>query len=245
MRSFRRRWGDNDHYFGPLTFALDGHSRLGLMLDTGSRDDEESDASLRLHIAGCTMILALPSVLPLGRQYGAHWFGDAIHVHYGPQTFDSDTTRSAVWGIPWLRWRHVRHSIYGLRGEHIRTKQDGEPWSEWFEAERACPSVTFEFIDFDGERIEAKTHIEEREWHIGTGAFRWLSLIHRPRIHRSLDIDFSAETGRRKGSWKGGTVGHSIEMRPGELHEAAFRRYCAEHEMQFVGVLANRAGKTS
>ena len=25
---------------------------------------------------------------------------------------------------------------------------------------------------------------------------------------------------------KGGTVGHSIDMLPGELHEAAFRRYC-------------------
>jgi hypothetical protein len=50
-----------------------------------------------------------------------------------------------------------------------------------------------------------------------------------------LDIRFSEETGRRKGSWKGGTLGHGIDMLPGELHEAAFRRYCATHEMEFVG----------
>jgi hypothetical protein len=34
-----------------------------------------------------------------------------------------------------------------------------------------------------------------------------------------------------KGSWKGGTVGHSIAMLPGELHGAAFARYCEQHEM--------------
>lgn len=45
---------------------------------------------------------------------------------------------------------------------------------------------------------------------------------------RNLDLRFSGETGREKGSWKGGTIGTSIEMRPGELHEAAFRRYCDE-----------------
>ena len=46
------------------------------------------------------------------------------------------------------------------------------------------------------------------------------------KIRRSLDLEFSGETGPEKGSWKGGTVGTGIEMLPGELHEAAFRRYC-------------------
>ncbi|MGE3247484.1 MAG: hypothetical protein AB7F96_22255 [Beijerinckiaceae bacterium] len=31
-----------------------------------------------------------------------------------------------------------------------------------------------------------------------------------------------------------GTVGHSIEMEPGEIHEAAFRRYCAKNNLTFV-----------
>lgn len=57
-------------------------------------------------------------------------------------------------------------------------------------------------------------------------------------LRRSLDIRFSGETGHRKGSWKGGTVGHSINMLPGELHEAAFHRYCTEHEMTFIGEAA-------
>lgn len=36
--------------------------------------------------------------------------------------------------------------------------------------------------------------------------------------------------------WKGGTTGHAINMLSGELHEAAFRRYCAENNMTFVSV---------
>jgi hypothetical protein len=108
-----------------------------------------------------------------------------------------------------------------------------EGWEARKEAEDSCPSRTFAFKDFDGEELTAKTKIEERQWELGTGWFKWLSIFHKPIIQRSLDIDFSNETGRRKGSWKGGTVGHSIEMLPGELHASAFRRYCAEHEMTF------------
>lgn len=120
-----------------------------------------------------------------------------------------------------------------MAGEHWWTEPKGMPWEERYAKEGACPSASFDFLDFDGELITAKTHIEEREWRFGEGRFKWLSLFRKPMIRRSLDIDFSKETGRRKGSWKGGTVGHSIDMLPGELHEAAFRRYCAKHDMTF------------
>jgi hypothetical protein len=62
-----------------------------------------------------------------------------------------------------------------------------------------------------------------------------LLYIGRNTVRRSLDLQFSAEVGKRKGSWKGGTIGHSIDMMPGELHEAAFRRYCAQQGLTFVG----------
>ena len=76
---------------------------------------------------------------------------------------------------------------------------------------------------------------EEREWHFGTGWFKWLSWFRPRKIRRSLDLRFSGETGDRKGSWKGGTLGHSINMLAGEMHELAFRRYCLEHKMTFIG----------
>ena len=139
--------------------------------------------------------------------------------------------------MPWANWRHVRHTLYGLDGNHVWAQLEGLPWEESRERQDSCPSVTFEFDDFDGERIRATTKIEEREWRFGTGWFKWLSIFRRPMIRRTLDIDFSAQTGRRKGSWKGGTLGHGINMLPREAPVEAFQRYCAEHEMTFIGIV--------
>jgi hypothetical protein len=165
--------------------------------------------------------------------------GGFLQVFLGRQSHDSSTEQR--WGCftPWNNWRHVRHSFYGLDGTHFWTASEEsnrlmENWQARQDAEDACPSLTFSFNDFDGEYLTAKTRIEERQWELGTGWFKWLSNFHKPIIQRSLCIQFSGETGKRKGSWKGGTIGHSIEMLPGELHEAAFKRYCAEHEMKFV-----------
>lgn len=264
-----RRWSDNDHYFGPFTYARDRLNRpLALVLESG--DDEYPGSQLRVSGFGHTLITAVPRwmISPYREKVAANWdaatverlgrdwywnvdrraFGVSysegfLQVYRGRRTMDSSTDRT--WGkfLPWTQWRHVRHSFYGVKGEHVATLPDaGKSYFDdpgrW-ERERAVadtvPTVAFEFDDFDGERITATTRIEEREWRFGTGWFKWLSAFRRPRVSRSLDIRFSSETGKRKGSWKGGTIGHSIETLPGELHEAAFKRYCAENSMAFVG----------
>jgi hypothetical protein len=266
-----RRWGDEDFYFGPLTFARDRGSYRPIAVELWSGCDEYPGASLRISGLGWTVILALPqwvlrphrtkifpswdaaTVSRLGRdwywqidrrEYGFSLDGGHLSVHFGRQTHDSSTEQR--WGcfFPWTQWRHVRRSFYGLSGEHIATLPEtdgktylGDPgrWEREQAVEAATPTASFEFEDFDGERITATTRIEEREWRAGTGWFRWLSLFRKPRVSRSLDLRFSAEVGRRKGSWKGGTIGHGIEMLPGELHEAAFRRYCDGNGLKLIG----------
>ncbi len=266
----RRRWGNDDRYFGPLTFARDGRNYrpLAVVLESGCED--YPGASFRLSGFGFTAILALPqwvlmpyrekvypkswdeeTVKRLGRDwywaidrrvYGFSLSEGFLDISLGRQTMDSSTEQR--WGrfLPWTQWRHVRHSFYGLRGEHVATLPDtGKSYlgdrGRW-QRERAIadqtPTLSFEFDDFDGERIRATTKIEEREWHFGTGWFKWLSLFRSPKISRSLDIRFSSEVGKRKGSWKGGTLGHGIEMLHGELHEAAFKRYCDQNDLIFV-----------
>lgn len=185
------------------------------------------------------------------RSYGFLFVSGALHVDYGTQTDDSTTDHTRVYSLPWRAWRHVRFSLYGLEGEHIWSQLerdrprgvDGKRIPHTFAkggwhdqrraAEDAVPTRTFEFLDYDKERLSATTHIEEREWRLGEGRFKWLSWLVPAQVKRSLSIKFSDETGRRKGSWKGGTVGASIEMLPGELHEAAFARYAAAHEMTY------------
>ncbi len=189
------------------------------------------------------------------REYGFSINDGHLSVHYGRVTGDSSTEQ--YWGcfLPWTQWRHVRHSFYGLQGDRLfdepqgrRGKLGDAEWNERWKAQQerrdSVPTAAFVIKDFDGEELTATTKIEEREWRFGTGYFKWLSLFRRPKIRRSLDISFSGETGPEKGSWKGGAIGTGIDMLPGELHEAAFRRYCDEehrskyrkYKVKFVGL---------
>lgn len=175
------------------------------------------------------------------RAYGFYIYDGHFYVYLGAQTHDSTTTQSWSCFLPWTQWRHVRQSWYGpdgmLLGELFDTshREVAKAQRDWRrEFQKTLPKVIFEFEDFDGEVIQAKTHVEEREWRFGTGWFRWLGFFRSAKIHRSLDIEFTKEVGRRKGSWKGGTLGHSIKMLPKESHESAFRRYCAENQMKFM-----------
>lgn len=270
-RSLRRRWSDNDRYFGPFTYAKDdSYRRWEVMLESG--DDEYRGCQLRLAGFFRTLIIALPPVIRPWRRkvqagpawdaatiarLGRDWYWDThprafgitlsssgrigkgagydfLQIRFGAQTDDSRSDMNRSYFLPWKSWRHVRRSLYDCAGRHFQDVPERAEYEVWKAIEESCPSATFSFADFDGEKLTARTRIEEREWRRGEGWFKWLSLLYRPMISRNLDIWFSGETGERKGSWKGGTIGHSIVMLPGELHEAAFRRYCAEHEMTFI-----------
>lgn len=172
------------------------------------------------------------------REFGFSYNDGFLQVFHGQQTHDSTTDRTWSKHLPWTQLHFHRHSFYGLEGEHLRSwieprrRKKGAPWFDRWQEQRefkeTMPKVRFAFKDYDGEEITVTTVIEEREWTFGEGRFQWLRFFLRGKVSRSLDLDFSKEVGPEKGSWKGGTTGHSIEMLPGELHEAAFRRYCEQ-----------------
>jgi len=242
------RWSDRDMYFGPFTLSKnsDDWSPISIIVESGD-DESPKLCRMRISIFGWTFISRIPPIIKpwrewvdtskyeLGsdaggfhqyhpREYGISYHDGFLHVFLGAQTNESVTTKSWCKHLPWTEWRHVRHSFYDAEGNHWWTA--GKDWNECYEMEQKCPYLSFQFEDYDGEVITAKTHIEEREWKFGSGWFKWLSFFIKNMVVRSLDIDFSSEVGPEKGSWKGGTVGHSIEMLPNELHEDAFKRYC-------------------
>lgn len=171
---------------------------------------------------------------------------DFLQISYGPQTHNSSTSKSWCKHLPWKQWDSVRHSYYNPDGSHYFTPGKRAKFLDYYDHASACPSVSFEFEDYDGERIVAQCRIEEREWHRGTGWFKWLKWFWKPMIRRSLDLKFSAQVGPEKGSWKGGTTGHGIEMLAGETPERAFRRYCEmehsrkgrKYHLKFIGPVA-------
>jgi len=265
------RLTENDRRCGPLTWGRASWNPLRLVFSTGGGDDEYPRNHLTAYAFGYVARLDLPTSVKPWRRWvdtsvynwskspdGGYWdvhpreFGFSLcdgflQIFHGPQTNDSTTTKSTSWHLPWTQWRHVRRSFYGLDGERLfdedQALRGDARFKQWNEQRESVPKRTFEIDDFDGNRVTVTTFIEEREWRFGTGWFKWLSLFRRPRILRSLDIHFGAGVGPDKGSWKGGLVGHSIDMLPGELHESAMRRYCeqehksrsGQYRLRFVG----------
>lgn len=172
--------------------------------------------------------------------YGVRMFENHFSLLYGrnPQFEMCSADKRWSFFLPWTEWEHVRKSGYGQFGEWLFDEPEGS-FMDTYDVRKALSEsqykAKFQFSDFDGEVITATCAIEEREWHRGVRLFRWLRWFSNPKISRSLDLCFSSEVGRRKGSWKGGTIGHSIEMLPGELHEPAFRRYCDKQSLTFIG----------
>lgn len=236
----------------------DTYRHCAVVLKSSGDRDDDAQCSLRISLGKATLIIALPGIVRPHRtkiypeswdaetvkRLGRNWYWDIDPRQYGFNLSDGhlavyygrtggasmDSRIQQQWScfLPWTQWRHVRHSLYGLAGEHVYTEAQGHNWEAYRAAKDACPIVKFSFADFDGETIVATTMIEEREWRFGSGWFKWLSWFRRPKIRRSLGIEFSSEVGPEKGSWKGGTLGHGIDMLSGEDHEAAFRRYCNE-----------------
>lgn len=247
-----QRYADNDHHKGPFTYGKTDRNAWQIVLDSG-RGGYDGKCHLRLTTSRYYLLIDLPQIIKPGRPPGDYedhpreygfslstdsgghagvWF---FQFFYGLQTWSSATTQSWSCFVPWTDWRHVRRSLYDLEGKHFYSEMEadrkrGHQWGAMQAVVKACPQAVFEFDDYDGKRIQARTRMEEREWRFGTKWCKWLSLFRKPMIRRSLDIDFSEEVGPEKGSWKGGTTGHGIEMLPGEDHEAAFRRYCEQEQ---------------
>jgi hypothetical protein len=253
-----RRLTDNDKRIGPITYGRSGWNALRLVLCSGGdEDDDEVQNTLTVSAFGWVVRIKLPNLLQPFRlkhiattwdaetvlRMGRDWYfetfpreyGFCLHegflqVFLGAQTHDSVTTQSWCTHLPWTQWRFVRKSYYDIEGNHFWTEPSSSNWEEREKILDDVSKAVFEIDDYDGKRIKAATHIQEMEWHFGEGCFKWLSLFRKPMIRRSLDINFSEEVGPEKGSWKGGLVGTGIDMLPGELHESAFRRYCAQEQ---------------
>ena len=247
------RLTDNDRNWGPLTLAR-WSKRISIMFSSGDEEEEpEAVNTLTFNAFGWALRIRLPQIIqPYRVRHDANWdeatqkrlgrnyyfethereFGfslsdsdngyDFLQIRYGPQTHDSDTEKSWCKYLPWKQWNHVRHSIYTPDGEHFATRNR----NDFYEVKQTCPSIKFRFKDYDDTEIVATCVVEEREWHRGEGWFKWLRHFYHAKIRRNLDLSFSEEVGPGKGSWKGGTLGHGIDMLDGETPEQAFRRYC-------------------
>jgi hypothetical protein len=72
------------------------------------------------------------------------------------------------------------------------------------------------------ERLATVT-LEKRQWHR-----KWFPFL--TKESTVIDVEFNDEVGERSGSWKGGTIGCSYEIRPNETMFQCLRRMEAERD---------------
>lgn len=239
------------------TYSKDSHSIV-----LGSGDDHYPGCTLKMTGFGYWVSIRLPAIIKpvrwkvkahtwdaatierIGRDwywdYDSREYGIGIHsgnhfnLYYGRQSDDSRLEKRWSCFLPWTEIKLVRSSGYGLDGEWL-VDFDQKNWEQKFAQRDALPRAKFLFADYDGQIITASCYIEEAEYSKGVGYFRWLRYFVKNKVFRSMRMDFSAEVGREKGSWKGGVVGSGIDVQAGELHEAAFKRYCEKQNLRFLG----------
>ena len=132
-----------------------------------------------------------------------------------------------TWNIPFITKDWVRTSIL-LKDDTWEHETKGNKKDfyndEWKQKQK---SWTYDYTDkYDGEVIPTTIYVEEREWR--PKWLKWTRLS--AKTIRTIDIHFSKECGKRKGSWKGGTLGCGYELLPNEQPLDCLKRMEKERE---------------
>lgn len=242
------RWNNGDGTFRTRIGELTVKRGAGLAFDFGSYGEPH------LHLA----FIFLSWFVPLPRwterffgddnhmerpRYGFSWpfrDGGELHLHWGRRT-------KVVW-MPWML-EHIRTDYLGADGEwhdqraepgsfycrhpNPRWRYDGpEGPAKWSETH------PYRYMLDSGEVQEATATITRRRafhgrrWFGSDPVSRVLRRLLAKRMFDSIDVEFDREMGARAGSWKGGTIGCSFDIRPEESPRAALMRMQRERRFR-------------
>jgi hypothetical protein len=146
-------------------------------------------------------------------KWGISIHHNTIWIYRGGKGNWSGGNKWWTWNIPFLTKEWVRSSIL-LKDDTWEHEFKGSKKNFYEDSWKAKQkSWTYDYTDsYDGEVIPTTIYVEEREWR--PKWLKWTQLFSIKR--RTIDVHFSKECGKRKGSWKGGTLGCSYELLPGE-----------------------------
>jgi ribulose bisphosphate carboxylase small subunit len=233
--SYRLRWGEL------------GVGRCGIAVSVGGYET----AHLHLAIGVGQVFIRLPfldKAICGGRnsiespRYGFSLHSTDVHLNWGQ--------RCKIINFPWRR-RYIFNEYLDANGEWRPRlwREDGA------EAPRWTAEYPYHYMLDNGEvQHVTATVTRERHWPV----WKWfgesthmaaLGRVKKPRrawvsdylrgvqkrLRRpveTIDIRFSDEVGSRAGSWKGGTVGCSYEMKPGETPQHTLMRMQRERRFR-------------
>ena len=187
-----------------------------------SNDDDLGDRMLFMRLWRLTVILPLGIIdreyacgdEPQWSAYASGEFG--FTVHWGLRRWQWD------WPWDWHTLAYEQQRSDGSWGPIIyRDEASDQP-------ELYTETYPYTYTLRSGEVQQRTATVSKRRHIITWRAFKRLGW---PRwIKESINIEFSDEVGERSGSWKGGCIGCSYDLRPGESMEQALRRMEAERK---------------
>lgn len=127
--------------------------------------------------------------------------------------------------LPW-DFKHMKTEVLRPDGTWVpkvysyeRHKEPDGRWTETY-------PYTYRLKNGEIQERQATVYVDRMEWRWRCCTWLpWLALV-----RKSIEVEFDQEVGERTGSWKGGTVGCSYEMRPGETPNQTLRRMERERE---------------
>lgn len=169
------------------------------------------------------------------RAFGICIAPTCIQIQYGNLIYDANKdTKTWTWFFPWSKWTYQRVSIHRPDGSEIarfdKPRPSRKSWTEHrLEVENAvdaCPKSVFMLKDQDGTDVTATCHIEEREWSLGEGRFKWLRWLRANKVRRVLEVSLNTGKGPRS---------RTIDLPKNATPADAMKLYCAK-EHTFRGV---------
>lgn len=165
------------------------------------------------------------------RCYGFTMDTDYINLKWGLTLNDCGiiVERNKFIDFPWKTPTYIRTEYYDQFG-NIQQISSGIHHQNKDELEMSYALVK----DYDGTEVKASFLKTVRVYYRFSGKLLWLAKFLPKKYYTGLEINFDQETGRRKGSWKGGTIGSSTPADSDKTALESFKAYCEKHGFTFV-----------
>lgn len=146
-------------------------------------------------------------------KWGIQIHNNTFWIYKGGKGNYNGGNRWWAWSLPFITKQWIRTSILLKNDtwEHETRKNSKNFWTdEWKQMQK---SWQYDYTDsYDGEIIPSTIYVEQREWR--PKWLTWTKLF--AKIRTTIDVHFSKECGKEKGSWKGGCMQCSYDLLPGE-----------------------------
>lgn len=188
---------------------------------------------LFLNIGMGTIYLHLPFKTGIEECEGGRSWGFYYFMNEGFE----DINLILKWGnkskyiyFPWnLEWYRTSILLKDHSWEHEKKGNRKEFWNKKWKPVLWEESYPYTYILKSGKIQERTATIHLKQWEWRRKWLMWTKLFN--RVSTSIEIQFNDEVGERSGSWKGGCLGCSYDLKKNETPEQCLRRM--ERERKF------------